>query len=76
MASILIDPGVSRIRADDPQALDLVTQDAFDDLVVRPAWTVMDETCVDAHDVGDFLPMSRVGEIVPSQQVGRVAEQP
>ena len=34
MAGVLINPGMGRVRGNDPQSLNLVLQDSFDDLVV------------------------------------------
>ena len=72
----LVDPRVGRVGGDDPQALDLALQDAFDDFVVGP--TVLMRGCGLTwmpSTLATLLAVLGVGEIVAAEQVGGVAEQ-
>jgi hypothetical protein len=74
VACVLVNPRMSRVRADDPQPLDLFTKNSLDDAVVGPAILVRDQPDVDAQHVGHFLAMRGILEVVAAQQVRRVAE--
>ena len=67
---------MSRIRADDPQSFDLITQNAFDDSVVCPAILSRNHRLLDSQCASDFSAMISILEIVLPQQIGRVTEQP
>src|SRR5262249_10940827 len=73
---VLVDPGMSRVGGDDPEPFDLFAQDSFDDLVVGPTRSVGNESRINAKDASDFLAMIGIGEVVPAEQVGCIAEQP
>ena len=72
----LIDPRVSRVRADDPQPFDFASQNSLEDFVVSPARFARDEVLINAEDACDFLSVLIVSEIVAAQQICRVAEKP
>ena len=55
------------IRANYPEALDLIAQYAFDNPVVCPAIFSRDDAFVDTERRGNFLAMGGVLEIVSTQ---------
>ena len=67
---------MSRVRADDPQPLDLSAEDAFDDLVIGQTILGGDDGRVDAQDAGDLFAMPGIFKVVSAEQIRRVAEQP
>ena len=72
----LVDPRMSGVRGDDPQAANFAAQNAFQNAMVRPACFVRDRCLVDVEHVGHFAAIDRIREVVPAEQIRRVAEQP
>ncbi len=63
-AGVLVDPGVGRVGANDPEAFDFSAEDAFDDFVVGPTVFLGDAVDVDVEDAGDFLAVGGVFKVV------------
>ena len=73
---VLIDPGMAGVGGDEPQCADPALFGCLQDLIVGETGAVGDAGNRDAGGTRHFFAVTRVGEVVAAEQVGRVAEQP
>ena len=71
----LIDPGMARVRGDEPEGFDLPFVRRVDDLIVGEAGTVRNALDGNAGGSGDFVAVRRIAEVVPAEEIRRVREQ-
>jgi len=71
----LVDPRVGGIGGDDPEAFDFTTFDAVDNLVISPRRFGGDAVFGNVEDVGDFLAMFGIGEVVAAEEGGGVGKE-
>lgn len=72
LKAILVDPRMSGVGGDDPEAFYFARFDAVDDLIVGPRGFGRDIFFGDFEDAGDFFAVRGVGEIMSTEEVGGV----